>query len=128
MKKYINILSFAIVGLNLFWQTFLVGSVGAVCDNQTDSNSCIVLSPLPKVANTVASQSNTVAVVLNLTFVILGSVAVLIMVLAGFRYITSSGKPEELAKAKDTIIYAAVGIIVCIMAVTIVSFVAGLIK
>jgi hypothetical protein len=39
----------------------------------------------------------------------------------------SSGKPEELAKAKDSIIYAAVGIVVCILAVTIVSFVAGFI-
>jgi hypothetical protein len=45
--------------------------------------------------------------------------------LAGFKFITSSGKPEEIAKAKDTIIYAAVGLIVCAAAVTIISFVAG---
>ena len=76
---------------------------------------------LPKTS----ADHSTLAFALNLTFSLVGLIAVLIIVLAGFKYITSSGKPDEITKAKDTIIYALVGLIVCASAVTIISFVAG---
>ena len=92
----------------------------ATCDTATDPN-CVYTSSLP----TTSANSATLAVILNIAFAIIGSIAVLIIVVAGFKFITSSGKPEEIAKAKDTIIYAAVGLLVCVSAISIVSFVAG---
>ena len=124
--RRINWLLTMAIGILVIFQGLAFSFVFADTNSciSTDTSNCVNISPLP----TTSTGSNTVGTLLNLTFIILGSVAVLIMVLAGFRYITSSGKPEELAKAKDTIIYAAVGIIICVFAVTIVSFVAGLIK
>lgn len=89
--------------------------------NPTDS-TCIDTSSLP---NQNPNTATLVATILNIFFVIIGSISVLMVTIAGFKFITSSGKPEEVAKAKDTILYAGIGIIVCVFAVTIVSFIAG---
>jgi len=53
----------------------------------------------------------------------MGAVAVFIITLAGFKYVTSGGNPENVAKAKGTIIYAAVGLVVSLIAFSIVTFV-----
>jgi hypothetical protein len=104
-------------------QPIIGSNVYASCDTVTDP-SCVNISTLP----TTPANSNTIATISNIVFSLIGAIAVLMIILAGFKYITSTGKPEELARAKDTIIYSAVGIVVCVSAVTIVSFVAGFIK
>jgi len=50
-------------------------------------------------------------------------IAVLIIVLAGFKYITSSGDPQGVASAKKAILYSAIGLVVCGLAWSIVTFV-----
>jgi phosphotransferase system glucose/maltose/N-acetylglucosamine-specific IIC component len=69
-----------------------------------------------------ATQGRLDAIV-ALIFGILGSVAVLILVLGGIKYITAKGNPGDLAKARDTILYAVIGLIIVIMAYAIVAFV-----
>lgn len=61
--------------------------------------------------------------IVNTVLSIMGAVAVLTIVVAGFRYITSQGSPNEVATAKNAIIYALVGLIVIITAFAIVNFV-----
>jgi hypothetical protein len=122
MKFFLSII-FTVFSLLVLAQPIIGSSVYASCTVATDP-SCINISPLP----TTPANSDTIATISNIVFSLIGAIAVLMIILAGFKYITSTGKPEELAKAKDTIIYAAVGIVVCISAVTIVSFVAGFIK
>lgn len=60
---------------------------------------------------------------LAITFGITGAIALLIITLAGFRYITSQGNPSETAKAKNAIIYAGIGLAVSILAYSIITFV-----
>ncbi len=52
-------------------------------------------------------------------------VAVIGIVYGGFNYITSQGEPDKTAKARSTIINAAGGMVVAILATAIVSFIAG---
>jgi hypothetical protein len=61
--------------------------------------------------------------ILNIVFAITGAIAVLIIVLAGFRFILSQGSPNEVATARNAIIYALVGLVVIISAFAIVNFV-----
>jgi len=56
------------------------------------------------------------------TFII-GAVAVLMIVIGGLRYVTSNGEPAQLTSAKNTILYAAVGLVLAVMANAIVNFV-----
>jgi len=59
---------------------------------------------------------------------IAGAVAVIFMVIGGYHYITSSGHPEKLQKAKHTLLYSGIGLVVVLAAYTIVDFVAGIAK
>ena len=53
----------------------------------------------------------------------LGLVAVIFIVVGGINYMTSQGDPSKLKKAKDTILYAAIGLIIAVLAFAIVNFV-----
>ncbi len=56
------------------------------------------------------------------TFII-GAIAVLMMVIGGLRYVLSAGDATATANAKNTILYAAVGLVIAAMANAIVNFV-----
>lgn len=73
--------------------------------------------------NKVDATGGTIANVLKLVFGVAGAVSVLIVTIGGFRYVISQGNPQETAKAKDTIIYALIGLVVCIFAFAITGFV-----
>ncbi len=78
---------------------------------------------LPNKDITEASLSTTIANVLTVVFGTLGAISVLIIVIAGFQYILSSGDPAKTAKAKNTILYAVIGLVVAVSAGAIVNFV-----
>ena len=63
--------------------------------------------------------------VIDTLFIVAGAVAVLIMVIGGIRYITSTGDAKRVQAAKDTILYAIMGLVVIILARAIVGFVIG---
>jgi TRAP-type C4-dicarboxylate transport system permease small subunit len=52
-----------------------------------------------------------------------GVVAVIFVILGGYKYAISQGNPTDLEKAKNIIVYALVGLGFVIMAFTIVQFV-----
>lgn len=66
-----------------------------------------------------------VQVILRIVFGLAGAVAVLIVVIAGLQYVISSGDPQKTAKAKNTILYALIGLTIAIFANVIVTFVIG---
>ena len=51
-----------------------------------------------------------------------GVVAVLAIIVGGYTYITSVGNPENVGKAKATIMYGVIGLLICLLAVYIVQF------
>lgn len=60
---------------------------------------------------------------LNLLSIIVGIAAVIMIIMAGFRYITSGGKQESVTGAKNTILYAVIGLVIVALAQVIVHFV-----
>jgi len=70
-----------------------------------------------------AADSSKVQAIFRIVFGIIGALSLLMMTIGGFRYITSDGDPQNAAKAKGTVIFALVGLIVSISAVAIVTFV-----
>ncbi len=53
----------------------------------------------------------------------IGLIAVVMLVFGGFKYIISGGDSAKVASAKNTIIYAIIGLIIVILAYAIVNFV-----
>lgn len=70
-------------------------------------------------------QSSTLTTVLQIVFGIAGGIALLIVVISGLQFVLSQGDPQRTAKARNAIIYALVGLLVCILAFSIVTFVVG---
>ena len=67
--------------------------------------------------------SGSVEGVMKAVFGIAGGVALIVIVIGGLRYINSLGNAQNVAKAKDTILYAVIGLVVCILGYSIVAFV-----
>ena len=86
--------------------------------------SQIDISPLPHVAG----DPSQVPHILQVVFGVVGALALLFIVIAGFRYIISAGDPQDTAKAKNGIIYALVGLALAITAEAIVTWVVGSVK
>jgi hypothetical protein len=61
--------------------------------------------------------------VINTLLVVLGMIAVIMIVIGGIRYTTSNGDANQTKSAKDTIMYAVIGLVVAIFAFAIVNFV-----
>jgi ABC-type Fe3+ transport system permease subunit len=69
--------------------------------------------------------SNTLAAVINILSIVVGVVAVIMLIIGGIRYTTSGGDGSSTSSARNTIIYAIVGIVVAVMSQFIVKFVLG---
>ena len=59
--------------------------------------------------------------VINVMLYLAGAIAVIMVVVGGIRYITSDGDPGAAGKAKNTIIYALVGLVVAVLSYAIVN-------
>jgi hypothetical protein len=82
------------------------------CDNGTASGTA---------AQTAVEKLATEVV--NIFTVIVGAASIIMIVYGGFRYITSGGSSERVGAAKNTLIYAIVGLIIVGLAQIIVHFV-----
>ena len=79
--------------------------------------------------NAINSESNSqdlisvVNTIINVIIGVIGFVAVIVIILGGVSYTTSAGDPGKVKKAKDTIMYGIVGLVIALLAFAIVNFV-----
>jgi hypothetical protein len=69
------------------------------------------------------SIDGLIATVVNIFSLIVGVVAVIMIIFGGFRYITSGGNDTNVGAAKNTILYAIIGLVIVALAQFIVRFV-----
>lgn len=93
----------------------------------SDGNSCRIISPTEAGGGGQAGISSFVwTIVLNIIdamLQIIGYVAVGFMIYGGFLFLTSAGSPDGAAKARKTILNAAIGLIIAIASVGIVNLI-----
>jgi len=61
----------------------------------------------------------------NTALFLIGAISVIMLIYGGIRYTTSGGNAASVTAAKNTILYAIVGIVVAVLAFAIVNFVLG---
>jgi hypothetical protein len=71
------------------------------------------------------SLTTNITTIINAVIGILGLVCVVVMIIGGVNYMTSSGDAGKVKKAKDTILYGLIGLIICALAFAIVNWVIG---
>ena len=64
---------------------------------------------------------------INIISAIIGVVAVIMIIFGGFRYVTSGGNDSSVTSAKNTILYAIIGLIIVALAQLLVRFVLNLV-
>lgn len=79
-----------------------------------------------EIPNPGTPSGSTVDKVLFIAFLLAGAISVLVMIYAGIQFMLSQGDPGKTATARNTIIYAAIGLIITVLSFTIVKFVAGI--
>lgn len=72
-----------------------------------------------------ADASTLVTNILNAVYLWAGVLCVIVIVVAGLMYVTSSGDAAKITKAKSAIFGAVIGIVVIILAYAITAFVVG---
>lgn len=68
---------------------------------------------------------STLTGLLGVVYWLAGIIAVIIIIVAGFMYVTSSGDAAKVTKAKNAILYAVIGLVITILAFVITGFVTG---
>jgi cytochrome bd-type quinol oxidase subunit 2 len=74
-------------------------------------------------ATSTTNFNNLLVKIVNIFSAIVGVIAVIMIIVGGFRYITSGGDSNHVSSAKTTIIYALVGLVIVALAQLIVRFV-----
>lgn len=74
---------------------------------------------IPRVDPTPTKVQDIIAYV----FTVMGGVAVVMITIGGLKYAMSMGNPQATAKAKDTILYAFIGLLVAVGGIVIIKYV-----
>jgi hypothetical protein len=61
----------------------------------------------------------------NVLLFILGAISVIMIIIGGLRYVISGGNSTNVTAAKNTILYAIVGVIIALLSYAIINFVLG---
>jgi hypothetical protein len=67
--------------------------------------------------------NNIIHIVINIFSLIVGVVSVIMIIIGGLKYITSGGDSGNITGAKNTILYAIIGLVVVALAQVVVKFV-----
>ncbi len=83
--------------------------------DKTDPNSTGV--------NATDKVNDTIRLVINVFSLVVGVISVIMIIIGGLKYITSGGESSNVSGAKNTILYAIIGLVVVALAQIIVKFV-----
>jgi hypothetical protein len=104
--------------------------VGTVCNGNNNTGSSAVCTDTNKAngnptANPVIDRFQKITLIVAY---VAGAAAVLMILAGSIKYITSAGDSNKISSAKNTIIYALIGVIVIVLAASIIEFVVTKIK
>lgn len=89
--------------------------------NLSNGSNVVSSSSLP----VFCSATELITRIISYGLIIGGSVAVIFLMVGGFWYLTSAGNEEQAEKGRKTLINSIIGLVVIILAATIVRIVAG---
>ncbi len=123
MKKYIISISFAALSLlNVFVFSPALVSATGVCG----SNNNMVQDPKTQLCVTPSERRNAadiIVTVINFLLLFAALIAILFIVIGGYKYITSAGNAESAKSGRETVVNAMIGLAIIILSYVIVSVV-----
>lgn len=86
-------------------------------------SASIISGTIADIVSGASKEDNFFVGIFNEVFVWAGIIAVIMIVYGGIQYITSTGNPQGITKAKTTILYSVIGLLVVLFASAIVNVV-----
>jgi lysylphosphatidylglycerol synthetase-like protein (DUF2156 family) len=117
MKKLVAIVASIIAALS--FMTVPVYARDDACNYYKDSSNKDIICG----NHSESDAEQMVGKIIQTVFMIVGIIAVIVIIIGGIMYATSQGDSGKLTTAKNTILYAAIGLIISLLSFAIVSFI-----
>jgi hypothetical protein len=78
--------------------------------------------------NPITGSGGVLTKAINLLAFLTGVASIIIIIIGGIKYVTSSGDSGKVSSAKDTILYAVIGLVVSISARAIILYIVNRVK
>jgi len=101
-----------------------VNPYGDFCQNGAQ-DSAVCTQQAQQTANPISGAGSLVDKIVNTLSIVAGIIAVVMVMVGGLQMITANGEAEKFAKARKTLIYAGVGLIIVVSSRIIIGFVLG---
>ena len=123
MRKKIQLIIVALaVSLGISGMVLAPTATYAACTSAADCVQDGADKAGGKSSNT-ADPKEIIQTIVRILLFLIGAVSVIMIIIGGFRYVISQGDSGAVTSAKNTILYAVIGLIVAIFAWAIVDFV-----
>lgn len=101
-----------------------------LCDRNAETRSSAVCRDNTNAQNNpnnnpIFGPNGAITAVVNILSLIVGIAAVIMIILAGLKYVTSGSNAQDVASARERIIYSLVALVVAALAQVIVRYVIG---
>lgn len=107
---------FAAEGFDLFKPCNDTDSTGSsVCQDKNQNQSTK--------DNSIYGPNGIITKIANIIAIIVGVAAVIVIIIAGIQYMLSTGDPTKVNNAKNAIIYAVIGLVIVVVARSLVIFI-----
>lgn len=95
-----------------------------VCNNAGTGSDSVVCQQNPA-RNPITGQDGVLMKAVNIIAWIIGISSVIIIILSGLKYITANGDANSIKSAKNTLLYAIIGLVIFMLSQSILYFVVG---
>jgi len=114
------------LGLTLFTPIATPASAAATCDPANPSISSGVGCATPAGAKTdLFGNGSIFTTIVNILLFVIGAISVIMLIIGGIKYTVSNGDSSQVTSAKNTILYAIVGLVIAFLAFAAVNWVLG---
>lgn len=127
MKRILTALTTAFIGFMVFLPVVAAAQFdpfNGVCNGVTDSTVCedsnVAQSPG---SNAIYGRDGVLTKAANIVSIVVGIASVIMIVVGGFKYVTSGGDSGQATSARRTVMFAVVGVLVALFAQAIILFV-----
>lgn len=100
----------------------------AICSNLVDPSNPPAICTAGGATDPVTGKKGLFPTLIELVIFLTAAISVVMIIIGGFRYIISGGDSNGIQGAKNTIIYALVGLVIAVFSQTIVSVVLSKLK
>ncbi len=128
MKKIVRIIGQVLTGAaataTLFAGRAMAATKFEECMNASESTRCAVEAITPDgVPTELFGNTGIITNITNTLLAVVGIIAVVMLIYGGIRYIISGGDQKKVTDAKNTILYAIIGLIISLLSYAIINFV-----